>query len=177
MYDMFCANGGVYIKLGQMFGQLEALVPPEYIKTFEPMCMRAPTTPFEDVRTIFEQESGCTIEDIFSEFEERPIASASLGQVHKARLRTTGEIVAVKVQHRWIKENVNGDLTMVQLGVDVAKTIFPNFKYGWLAEEFKTRLPRELDFVIEADNCKRCAHIFKDNKKVVVPKIYDEYTR
>ena len=113
MYDMFCANGGTYIKLGQMFGQLEALVPPEYIKTFEPMCMRAPTTSFEDVRTIFEQESGCKIEDIFSEFEERPIASASLGQVHEARLRTTGEIVAVKVQHRWIKENVSGDLSMI----------------------------------------------------------------
>ena len=54
MYDMFCANGGVYIKLGQMFGQLEALVPPEYIKTFEPMCMRAPMTDFADVKMILE---------------------------------------------------------------------------------------------------------------------------
>lgn len=54
MYDMFCANGGPYIKLGQMFGQLEALVPPEYIKTFEPMCMRAPTTSYPDVKMIIE---------------------------------------------------------------------------------------------------------------------------
>jgi len=79
MYDMFCANGGPYIKLGQMFGQLEALVPPEYIKTFEPMCMRAPTTPFPDVKLIIEEESGCKMEDLFSYFEEKPIASASLG--------------------------------------------------------------------------------------------------
>lgn len=97
MYEMFCANGGPYIKLGQMFGQLEALVPPEYIKTFEPMCMRAPTTPFADVKLIIEEECGCKMEDLFLSFEETPIASASLGQVHKARLKTTGEIVAVKV--------------------------------------------------------------------------------
>ena len=80
-----------------MFGQLEALVPPEYIKTFEPMCMRAPTTSYEDVKLIFREECGCEIEDLFSEFDHKPIASASLGQVHKARLRSTGEVVAVKV--------------------------------------------------------------------------------
>lgn len=97
MYEMFCANGGPYIKLGQMFGQLEALVPPEYIKTFEPMCMRAPTTSFPDVKLIIEEETGKKMEDLFLEFEERPIASASLGQVHKARLKSTGEVVAVKV--------------------------------------------------------------------------------
>ena len=96
-----------------MFGQLEALVPPEYIKTFEPMCMRAPTTSFEDVKRIVEEESGKKLEELFEHFEERPIASASLGQVHKARLRSTGETVAVKVQHRWIRENVGGDLTMI----------------------------------------------------------------
>ena len=156
-----------------MFGQLEALVPPEYIKTFEPMCMRAPTTAYEDVKLIFREECGCEIEDLFSEFDQKPIASASLGQVHKARLRSTGEVVAVKVQHRWIKENVNGDLAMVQLAVDVAKKVFPDFRYGWLADEFKTRLPRELDFVIEADNARRCTEIFRGDERVRVPKIYD----
>jgi len=66
---------------------------------------------------------------------------------------------------------------MVQFAVDVAKTIFPNFRYSWLAEEFKTRLPRELDFAIEAENAKRCAEIFRDDKRVSVPKIYDDYTK
>ena len=54
LFKMFCANGGPYIKLGQMFGQLEALVPPEYIAAFEPMCMQAPITPFADVKVIVE---------------------------------------------------------------------------------------------------------------------------
>jgi predicted unusual protein kinase regulating ubiquinone biosynthesis (AarF/ABC1/UbiB family) len=85
--------------------------------------------------------------------------------------------VAVKVQHKWIKENVGGDLQMIQFGVDVAKLVFPDFKYAWLADEFKTRLPRELDFAIEAENAKRCDKMFEGNKQVHVPKVYDQFTR
>jgi len=61
--------------------------------------MQAPRTKFDDVRKIVESELKIKLEDVFSEFAEQPIASASLGQVHKARLKSTGEIVAVKVQH------------------------------------------------------------------------------
>ena len=104
MYDCFCKNGGPYIKIGQMLGQFQALLPPEYITTFEPMLMQAPKTQFKHVKDIVELELGKPLFEIFSEFEEKPLASASLGQVHKARLRSTGEQVAVKVQHKWIKE-------------------------------------------------------------------------
>ena len=176
MFKMFCANGGPYIKLGQMFGQLEQLMPKEYIDTFEPMCMKAPTTDFKDVRLIIEQETGRKLEEIFSEFAEKPIASASLAQVHKARLRETGETVAVKVQHKWIKEQVPGDLNLIEFATAIAKRLFPDFKYGWLAEEFRAKLPLELDFRREAKNCKRCAEMFKDNKRVKVPKVYEQYT-
>lgn len=59
--------------------------------------MHAPRTSYEDVRAIVELELGASMDEVFSEFEQKPLASASLGQVHKARLRSTGEIVAVKV--------------------------------------------------------------------------------
>ena len=59
--------------------------------------MQAPRTKFRDVKDIVESELGKKLEDIFSEFEEKPLASASLGQVHKAKLKSTGEVVAVKV--------------------------------------------------------------------------------
>ena len=65
---------------------------------------------------------------------------------------------------------------MIQFGCDFARLIFPDFKYGWLADEFKTRLPAELDFVLEAKNTKRCAKMFENNQNVVVPKVYDEHT-
>lgn len=176
MFEMFCANGGPYIKLGQMFGQLEQIMPQEYVIAFEPMCMRAPTTKFDDVRSIVESETGRKLEDIFSEFAEKPLASASLGQVHRARLRSTGEVVAVKVQHKWIKEQVPGDLNIIDLAVDIAKKLFPDFKYGWLAEEFRAKLPLEIDFKLEAKNCVRCAKMFEGNKYVKVPKVYEDLT-
>ena len=65
---------------------------------------------------------------------------------------------------------------MIQFGCDIAAKIFPDFKYGWLADEFKARLPAELDFELEAENTKRCGEIFKGNKNVAVPKVYDQYT-
>ena len=79
MLKMFCANGGPYIKLGQVFGQLDQLVPAEYVETFEPMLMAAPTSSFEEVKSIVEEDMGHKLDEIFSEFEEQPIASASLG--------------------------------------------------------------------------------------------------
>ena len=54
--------------------------------------------------------------------------------------------------------------------------IFPGYKYGWLPDEFRTRLPNEIDFVKEADNCEKCAEIFKGNPNVAVPKVYRDYT-
>ena len=70
MYKCFRKNGGPYIKIGQILGQLDQLVPDEYIKAFEPMLMAAPKTSYEDVRSIFEDELGKTIEQVFSSFDE-----------------------------------------------------------------------------------------------------------
>lgn len=119
-----------------MMGQLDNLVPKEYIVSFEPMLQQAPKTKYEDVKDIIELELNDKLENIFSEFDHEPVASASLGQVHRAKLRSTGQVVAVKVQHKWIKEQVPGDLRLIQFASDCAMWLFPDFKYGWLPEEF-----------------------------------------
>jgi aarF domain-containing kinase len=99
MYECFSKNAGPYIKLGQMVGQLQMLLPQEYLDTFEPMCMQAPRTPYAMVKTIVEKEFGRPLEEIYDWFDEKPLASASLAQVHKAHLKGAppGEYVAVKV--------------------------------------------------------------------------------
>lgn len=79
---------------------------------------------------------GKPINEIYDDFEEKPLASASLAQVHKAKLKETGETVAVKVQHRWIKERVPGDLLIIESGIAIATYLFPEFSYSWLAKEF-----------------------------------------
>ena len=69
-----------------------------------------------------------------------------------------------------------GDLKLIQLATDLAGVIFPDFRYGWLPHEFKTRLPKELNFKKEADNADKCREIFKNNKRVYVPKVFREFT-
>jgi len=73
-------------------------------------------------------------------------------------------------------EQVPGDLRLVNFVSDVAMAIFPDYKYGWLPEEFRTRLPDEINFKKEADNCIRCSEIFKGNPNVAVPSVYLDFT-
>ena len=147
LYDCFCLNGGPAIKMGQMIGQLGQLVPVEYSKMFEPMCSQAPTSAYEDVVSTVCEELGIkSIGEIFSHFDEKPVASASLAQVHRAKLKRSGEEVAVKVQHRWIKEQVPGDIKLVKIFCSIAGKLFSQFKYQWVGDEYEKRLPLELDF-------------------------------
>ena len=73
-------------------------------------------------------------------------------------------------------EQVPGDLRFVDLISNIAMAIFPGYKYGWLPEEFRTRLPGEIDFRKEAKNCIRCNKIFKGNPNVAVPTVYPDLT-
>ena len=76
---------------------MDNLVTDEYVEVFEPLYNHIPISPFEDVKEILETETGRKLDEMFSEFEPLPLVSASMAQVHKAKLRSTGEYVAVKV--------------------------------------------------------------------------------
>jgi len=103
------------------------------------------------VKTVVEQETGRQLGQMFLTFEEKPIASASIAQVHRARL-LTGEEVAVKVQHPELIENTRFDLSLLSGFVELAEWMFPQFEYRWLAEELAKNLPKELNFTLEASN-------------------------
>lgn len=176
LYKCFATNAGSYIKIGQMIGQLDLLVPDKYVEVFDQMCSQAPTTSWEDVQAIIREDFGKEVEDLFDEFETEPIASASLAQVHRAKLKGTDKMIAVKVQHRWIKERVPGDLRIIEKGIDFGSKVFPDFKYEWFSREMKINLPVEIDFRNEAVNAKKARRIFESDPNIVVPSVYDDYT-
>ena len=152
---------------------LDILVPEEYIATMQQLYQKAPESSFEDVKLMIESSTGKKIEDMFSYFNEKPISSASIAQVHEATSKN-GEKLAVKVQHSWLKEQCDGDIRLVALGVEIGERLFPEFKYRWFADEIKINIPKELDFYQEAKNAERISKIFMDNPSIKVPKVYPD---
>ncbi|CAN1174804.1 Putative ABC1 protein At2g40090 [Linum perenne] len=177
LQELFFRNGGIYIKLGQHIGQLEYLVPQEYVQTMrESMLNRCPVSSYDQVREVFKKELGQEPEQIFSEFDPVPIASASLAQVHVART-SDGQKVAVKVQHTHMTDTAAADHATVDMIVNALHWVFPSFDYRWLVDEMSESLPKELDFLIEAKNSERCLENFwrfspHIAASVYAPKVY-----
>lgn len=172
MKQTFIKNSGTYIKLGQVIACLEVLIPEQYCEVMTEMFQNAPTNTFEDVKKIIEADLGQPLDKVFSHFETKPQASASLAQVHKAVLRESGKTVAVKVQHPWLRETVHLDIDVFGMGIKLAGKIFNEFNYQWLLDDMNTNLPTELDFKNEANNCMRIRRLFK-NKQIKAPLIYE----
>ncbi|WJX38442.1 hypothetical protein P8452_26107 [Trifolium repens] len=175
--DLCFKNGGIYIKLGQHLGQLEYLVPQEYVQTMrESMLNKCPVSSYEQISDVFKKEFGETPDKVFAEFDPVPIASASLAQVHVARTHD-GQKVAVKVQHPHMTETAAADQATVELIVNTLHNFFPSFDYRWLIDEIKESLPQELDFLTEAKNSEKCLENFRNLSPhiasyVYAPKVY-----
>lgn len=129
MCRCFIKNKGLYIKLGQVISQLASIVPPAYVTTMEKCCADCPQSSMREVRRVVTQELGRPLEEVFADFDPKPVASASLAQVHRATLKSSGEQVAVKVQHKWVGENYPGDLKVIDFCIWLGEKIFPDFKY------------------------------------------------
>ncbi|GLB37038.1 putative ABC1-domain-containing protein [Lyophyllum shimeji] len=154
------ANGGIFIKLGQHMASLYML-PPEWTSTMRPLQDRCEPTPYEAVDALFRLDMGMSITEMFDELDPNPIGVASLAQVHVGRHRETGKQVAVKLQHPHLEEFCDIDMQMVEVTLGWIKYWFPEFEFTWLAEEMRTNLPKEMDFVHEAKNAARTIDDFK----------------
>eukprot|EP01065_Artemidia_motanka_P038221 TRINITY_DN47077_c0_g1_i1.p1 TRINITY_DN47077_c0_g1~~TRINITY_DN47077_c0_g1_i1.p1 ORF type:complete len:545 (+),score=70.90 TRINITY_DN47077_c0_g1_i1:69-1637(+) len=165
------ANKGCYVKIGQLLGQMVAIVPDEYIETLRVLFDAAPVRSIDDVRAVITAELGAAPEELFMEFDPVPIAAASLAQVHKARLHS-GEMVAVKVQHLGLLESAKADVATVTHLVDWVRWLYPNVDYRWLADEGGKAMADELDFKIEAANTRWAAEAFKDDPVLRVPSVH-----
>ncbi|MBA0786065.1 hypothetical protein Gotri_025149 [Gossypium trilobum] len=142
LQELCFRNGGIYIKLGQHIGQLEYLVPQEYVLTMrESMLNKCPVSSYDQVCEVFKKELGETPDKVFDEFDPKPIASASLAQVHIARTHD-GQKVAVKVQHTHMTDTAAADQATVEFLVNTLHRLFPSFDYRWLVAEIRESLPK-----------------------------------
>jgi aarF domain-containing kinase len=148
--DMCAKNKGLYIKLGQHLAMQDYAFPAEYLEILRCLLANNPVSPYDSVRRVFREEFGKDLEEVFDKFEKKPIASASLAQVHIAW--KDDKKYAVKIQHDGLLYGSAIDRLVITKLVDLMPRIFPDFRYQWLTREMNLNLPLELDFRIEANN-------------------------
>lgn len=170
--------GPTFVKVGQGLSTRPDLCPPEYLEELSELQDALPTFPNADAFACIERELELPLESIFSAISESPIAAASLGQVYKACLRYSGQVVAVKVQRPEIEEAIGLDFYLVRgLGklineyVDVVTS-----DVVALVDEFARRVYQELNYVQEAKNAIRFKKLYGDRPDVLVPEIFWDYT-
>lgn len=125
-------NGGIYLKTGQYLGSLESMLPKEYTDTLKVLQDKAPTVPVERVKVIIETDFGKKLEEVFSEFEEEPLAAASLAQVHKAVLKATGQEVAVKLQFPTLRVQTHYDMIVMSFCLKVVAKLTAWYQFRGL---------------------------------------------
>ena len=172
------ALGPTFIKLGQLLSSRGALIPPEYAEALERLQDSVEPVAFEDVERIVTEELGVRISKGFGSFEREPLASASLGQVHRATLRDGREVV-VKVQRPNIRQQIREDLEafegMARL-LEKHTGVGSRLELTSLVEEFRKTIFGELDYNREADNLDRLANSLEEFERIVVPRPVRDYT-
>ncbi|HEU4408109.1 MAG TPA: AarF/ABC1/UbiB kinase family protein [Polyangiaceae bacterium] len=169
---------GLAAKLGQMAGYIDGLVPEGQREAYESalkgLQRAAPPSPYGEVRALITAELGSPPERAFAAFDETPFASASLGQVHRARLHS-GEEVAVKVQHPGVDRALEGDLANTAILEGLAA--LGGAKRGpakAMAAVVRQRFLEELDYGLEAAAQARFARFFAPDARVRIPRVFPE---
>ncbi|HZP56128.1 MAG TPA: AarF/UbiB family protein [Dehalococcoidia bacterium] len=174
-YEAAVRNQGLLIKTGQFLGTRPDVLPDAYIDVLSGLQDEVPPESFENIRRHVEHELGRPLAAVFREFDEEPVASASLAQVHRAVLHD-GRVVAVKVQYPGIEHIVDIDLANMSFFIGVLNKIDRSMDYRFVAEEMRKHIPLELDFINEGHNAERIAADFADVEDIVVPAIVWEHT-
>lgn len=170
--------GPTFIKIGQLLGTRPDLVPADLIEEFKKLFDQTTPNPYSDIKEVVERELGKRVDEVFAHFEPIPLASASIGQVHRAVLRS-GEEVVVKVQHPGIEAAVQTDFQILERLARFTERVFAKSRV-WQPtehlEELRHMLDKELDYNTERKAIKRVAHNFRHNPDVKIPTVYDEYS-
>ena len=181
MRETFESLGSTYIKLGQFIASTPSLFPREYVQEFQGCLDQTPTLPFSYIQQVLAEEfEGRNLNEIFSFIDEKPLASASIAQVHAARL-FTGEDVVLKVQKPGVETILYTDLNVVHWATKLLEKALPKIKFASLSEivdEIKTRMVREVDFIEEAQNLDDFIQYLNisGNQAATAPKVYHQFS-
>ncbi|MCJ8280585.1 MAG: AarF/ABC1/UbiB kinase family protein [Rivularia sp. ALOHA_DT_140] len=176
--ELLTKLGPAYIKIGQALSTRPDLVPPVYLEELTQLQDKLPPFSNELAYQFIEEEVGAKPEDIYTDLTPDPIAAASLGQVYKARLKATGEEVAVKVQRPDLREKITIDLYILRRVAAWAQKAIKQVRSDLVGilDELGERVFEEMDYVNEGENAERFFQLYGHLKDVYVPKIYWEYT-
>src|SRR5579872_7391212 len=171
--------GVLMIKLGQFLSSRADLLPDQALEVLGSLQDEVPPAPFTHVVSLIEEELGKPVEQVFSVLERKCAAAASLGQVHKAVLASTGAEVAVKIQRPNIDQLVRMDLSTLKFVIWVINRFVDTSEFIDLMgvyQEFKRTVYEEIDYVTEGANAKRFKEMFKDDPNIYIPSVYEDYT-
>ena len=181
MRETFESLGSTYIKLGQFIASTPSLFPREYVEEFQGCLDQTPTLPFSYIQGVLNEEfEGRNLNEIFSFIDEKPLASASIAQVHAAKL-VTGEDVVLKVQKPGVETILYTDLNVLHWATKLLERAVPKIKFASLSEivnEIKVRMVREVDFIEEAQNLDDFIQYLNvsGNQAATAPKVYHQFS-
>lgn len=170
--------GPTFVKLAQIMSNRPDMLPEPLIKEFEKLQDKVPPFSYQEVRRIIKEESGLELEEIYAEFNVEPLASASIGQVHMAKLHN-GDKVVVKIQRPEAQEAIERDLTIL---ADIVRRADRYLKRqgvlnaGDVVRVFERSMTRELDYSNEARNIQKFRTLYANNPNLYIPKVYKEYS-
>ncbi len=169
--------GPTFIKLGQILSTRQDVLPEALIIELRKLQDDVPAVPFAEIKDVVEASLGATIDVVYESFDEAPLASASIGQVHRAVLATAdGKVdVVVKVQRPGVATTVARDLEILHLLAAALERAVPEtriYSPVALVQQFDQSITSELNFVIEADNADRFSRNFAGHERVRFPTIH-----
>ena len=167
------ALGGIYVKAGQHLAA-QPIAPKPFQIVLRALMDDAARRPFEEDRKTFAEETGLEIEEAFAEFDETPVASASLAQVYRAKT-FGGEDVAVKIQQRPVARFLESDLFTIEGYYSLMEWLVPSLRFGWLAKETRRHMGEEMDFTREAANALKASKMLADEfdeSELKIPRVH-----
>jgi len=166
-------HGGAFLKLGQMLSSRPDLLPEAYVRELGKLQDAAPAVPFREIERALTRELGRPLSELFAEFEEAPVAAASIGQVHRATL-LDGRKVAVKVQRPNIENLVQLDMELLEVFVRALAQGLPPLDFDTIIRETRDMISAELDYTREAELTAKLSAFFAGNPHIHVPAVISE---